>query len=58
MRVAVMTEPGTVRVEDRPDPVIVEPTDATIRLVATCICGLDLWPYRGAEPADHLRMGP
>ncbi|HEX6683868.1 MAG TPA: hypothetical protein VF062_13780 [Candidatus Limnocylindrales bacterium] len=39
MRVAVMTAPGEVRVEDRPDPVIVEPTDAIIRLAATCVCG-------------------
>jgi threonine dehydrogenase-like Zn-dependent dehydrogenase len=49
MRVAVMTEPGTIRVEDRPDPVIIEPTDAIIRLAATCVCGSDLWPYRGVE---------
>jgi threonine dehydrogenase-like Zn-dependent dehydrogenase len=39
------------------DPKIVEPTDAVIRLAATCICGSDLWPYRGVEPADHLAMG-
>ena len=34
-------------------PAIIEPTDAVIRLTATCICGSDLWPYRGAEAADH-----
>ncbi len=50
MRVAVMHAPGDVRVEDRPEPTIVEPTDAIIRLAATCICGSDLWPYRGADP--------
>jgi threonine dehydrogenase-like Zn-dependent dehydrogenase len=55
MRVAVMTAPGEVRVEDRPDPAIVEPTDAIIRLAATCICGSDLWPYRGVEPVDEPR---
>lgn len=49
MRGAVMHAPGDVRVEDRPDPKIVEPTDAIIRLSATCICGSDLWPYRGVE---------
>src|SRR5919198_201445 len=49
MRGAVMHAPGDVRVEQRPDPKIVEPTDATIRLAATCICGSDLWPYRGVE---------
>jgi threonine dehydrogenase-like Zn-dependent dehydrogenase len=55
MRVAVMTAPGEVRVEDRPEPVIVEPTDAIIRLAATCICGSDLWPYRGIEALDGPR---
>ncbi len=48
---------GDVRVEEREDPRIVEPTDAIIRLSATCICGSDLWPYRGVEPVDHTLMG-
>ncbi len=48
---------GDVRVEERDDPKIIEPTDAIIRLTATCICGSDLWPYRGIEPADHQVMG-
>jgi threonine dehydrogenase-like Zn-dependent dehydrogenase len=48
---------GDVRVEEREDPKIVEPTDAIVRLTATCICGSDLWPYRGVEPADHQMMG-
>ena len=52
-----MHTPGDVRVEDREDPQIVEPTDAVIRLTATCICGSDLWPYRGIEPVDHTPMG-
>jgi threonine dehydrogenase-like Zn-dependent dehydrogenase len=39
-----------VRFEDRPDPAILEPTDAVIRLPFTCICGSDLWPYRGIQP--------
>jgi threonine dehydrogenase-like Zn-dependent dehydrogenase len=46
-----------VRVEDREDPKIIDPTDAVIRLTATCICGSDVWPYRGIEPADHQVMG-
>jgi threonine dehydrogenase-like Zn-dependent dehydrogenase len=41
--------PGDIRYEDRPDPVIVAPTDAIIRLAASCVCGSDLWPYRGAQ---------
>jgi threonine dehydrogenase-like Zn-dependent dehydrogenase len=50
MRGAVLYGPGDVRVEQRAEPTIVEPTDAIIRLSATCICGSDLWPYRGIEP--------
>jgi threonine dehydrogenase-like Zn-dependent dehydrogenase len=41
-----------VRFEERPEPAIVEPTDAIVRLSATCICGSDLWPYRGANPIN------
>jgi threonine dehydrogenase-like Zn-dependent dehydrogenase len=57
MRGVVMHSPGDVRVEEREDPRIVEQTDAIIRLAATCICGSDLWPYRGAEEVDQLLMG-
>ncbi|ROZ63361.1 IMP dehydrogenase [Kocuria soli] len=52
-----MEKPGVVTVVDREDPTIVDPTDAVISIKATCICGSDLWPYRGIEPADHLKMG-
>ncbi|UQU61758.1 zinc-dependent alcohol dehydrogenase family protein [Couchioplanes caeruleus] len=52
MRGAVMYAPGDVRVEDRPDPRIEAPTDAVIRLSATCVCGSDLWPYRGIQKLD------
>lgn len=55
MRGAVLHAPGDVRVEDRPDPEIVEPTDAVLRLAATCVCGSDLWPYRGIEKVDDPR---
>jgi threonine dehydrogenase-like Zn-dependent dehydrogenase len=57
MKGVVMHSPGDVRVEEREDPKIIEPTDAIIRLAATCICGSDLWPYRGVESAEHLLMG-
>jgi threonine dehydrogenase-like Zn-dependent dehydrogenase len=57
MRQVVMYAPGDVRVENRDDPRIVDPTDAVIRLTASCICGSDLWPYRGVEPVDHTPMG-
>ncbi|WP_423461806.1 zinc-dependent alcohol dehydrogenase family protein [Promicromonospora sp. MS192] len=52
MRGVVMHAPGDVRVEDRADATIVEPTDAVIRVTAACICGSDLWPYRGVEALD------
>src|SRR4051794_18706217 len=52
MRGVVMHGPGDVRVEDRDDPKIVDPTDAIIRLSATCICGSDLWPWRGYDRID------
>jgi threonine dehydrogenase-like Zn-dependent dehydrogenase len=53
MRGAVLYAPGDVRVEERQDPRILAPTDAVIRLSATCVCGSDLWPYRGIEAVDE-----
>lgn len=47
MKGAVIHGTRDVRYEERADPTIVEPTDAILRLSATCICGSDLWPYRG-----------
>jgi threonine dehydrogenase-like Zn-dependent dehydrogenase len=52
MRGAVLHAPGDVRVEERDNPKIIEPTDAILRLSATCVCGSDLWPYRGIAPVD------
>jgi threonine dehydrogenase-like Zn-dependent dehydrogenase len=57
MRGVVMRVPGDVRVEDRDDPRILHPADAIIRLSAACICGSDLWPYRGAEEVRDQPMG-
>ncbi|NKV29202.1 alcohol dehydrogenase catalytic domain-containing protein [Rhodococcus hoagii] len=63
MRGAVIYAPGDIRVEDRPDPTILAPTDAIIRTTATCVCGSDLWPYRGIEnvrgpaPMGHEYVG-
>jgi threonine dehydrogenase-like Zn-dependent dehydrogenase len=50
-----MYGPGDVRVEDRPEPKLLAPTDAIIRLPATCICGSDLWPYWGIDAVDGPR---
>jgi threonine dehydrogenase-like Zn-dependent dehydrogenase len=58
-----MYGPGDVRVEERDEPRIVEATDAIIRLSASCVCGSDLWPYRGIEdlewpaPMGHEYVG-
>jgi len=49
MRGAVLYGPRDVRFEEREDPKIIEPTDAVIRIAATCVCGSDLWPYRGLQ---------
>jgi threonine dehydrogenase-like Zn-dependent dehydrogenase len=55
VRGAVMYAPGDVRVEDVNEPQILKPTDAIIRLSASCICGSDLWAYRGIESLDGPR---
>ncbi len=49
MRGAVLYGPGDVRFEDRAEPTILAPTDAIVRIAATCVCGSDLWPYRGLQ---------
>ena len=63
MRGVIMHGPGEVQVEDRERPQIVEPTDAILRVPASCICGSDLWPYRGIQemngptPMGHEYVG-
>jgi threonine dehydrogenase-like Zn-dependent dehydrogenase len=52
MRAAVFVEPGRIDVVDRPDPVLRDPTDAVVRVTATCVCGSDLWYYRGQSPRE------
>lgn len=52
-----MESAGRITVTDRPDPVVEKPTDAIIRITATCVCGSDLWPYRGGWETDHAPMG-
>ncbi|MFG3099654.1 zinc-binding dehydrogenase [Streptomyces sp. NPDC048182] len=55
MRAAVMYGAGDVRVEDRPDPKIDQPTDVVVRVVASCVCGSDLWPYAAMPATDTGR---
>jgi threonine dehydrogenase-like Zn-dependent dehydrogenase len=53
MRGVILHAPGDIRVEQREDPEIEQPTDAIIRVTASCVCGSDLWPYRGVEPVGE-----
>lgn len=58
MRATILYGARDVRSEEREDPKILKPTDAIIRLSATCVCGSDLWPYRGADAIDQpMPMG-
>ncbi|MFJ4947061.1 zinc-dependent alcohol dehydrogenase family protein [Streptomyces sp. NPDC088760] len=53
MRATIIHAPGDIRVENAPEPTITAPTDAIIRTVATCVCGSDLWDYRGINPVTE-----
>ena len=58
MKGAVLFGPRDVRFVERQDPTLIEPTDAIIRMSATCVCGSDLWPYRGIDaPNGPTPMG-
>jgi len=50
MRAAVFHGPGSVEVANRPDPVLLDPTDAIVRVFLACVCGSDLWYWRGESP--------
>jgi threonine dehydrogenase-like Zn-dependent dehydrogenase len=52
MRATTIHGPGDIRLEERPVPTIDEPTEAIVKVVASCVCGSDLWPYRGANPIE------
>ena len=57
MRATIMRAPGNVVVTEVDRPKIIDPTDAIIELAAACICGSDLWPYRGYDKAENRAMG-
>jgi threonine dehydrogenase-like Zn-dependent dehydrogenase len=63
MRAAIYVAPNKIEVAERPDPTIVKPTDAVVRVVLTCVCGSDLWSYRGlsdrepGSPIGHEFLG-
>src|SRR5947209_18899945 len=53
MRGAALYDPRDLRFEARPAPRIINPTDAIIRIAVSCVCGSDLWPYRGLNRTDQ-----
>ena len=64
MRATVLHSPGDIRLDTLPDPDIEADTDAIVRVVAACVCGSDLWPYRGlnkpqteAHQIGHEQVG-
>jgi threonine dehydrogenase-like Zn-dependent dehydrogenase len=57
MRAAIFNEPRSITAGERRDPSIVEPTDAIVRVVIACVCGSDLWYYRGDSPFDPGPIG-
>src|SRR5919197_4551991 len=57
MRAAIFQSPRSIVAGDRPDPSIVEPTDAIVRVVLACVCGSDLWYYRGDSPFEPGPIG-
>lgn len=57
MKAVVMRAPGDVVVEEADTPRVAQPTDVVLKLAAACVCGSDLWPYRGHNKVDHRRMG-
>ena len=57
MKTAIFNGKGNITVEDRPKPTVAEPTDAVVRVVMACVCGSDLWFYRGISELPHGSVG-
>ena len=57
MKAAIFKGKGNIAVEERPKPTINEPTDAVVRVVLACVCGSDLWFYRGISDLRHGSVG-
>lgn len=58
MRATLLHGPRDIRLEQVPDATMLEPTDAIVKVVAACVCGSDLWPYRGIKPTEEpTRIG-
>src|SRR6266487_5876134 len=57
MRAAIFKAPRSIEVGDRPDASISEPTDAVVRVALACVCGSDLWYYRGDSEFEPGPIG-
>lgn len=57
MKTAIFKKPGLIAVEDHPKPTIQQPTDAVMRVVRACVCGSDLWYYRGDSEHGQDAIG-
>jgi alcohol dehydrogenase len=57
VKTAIFKDKGSIAVEERPKPTISEPTDAVVRVVLACVCGSDLWFYRGISDLRHGSVG-
>lgn len=55
MRAAIFVEPRKIEVAERPDPVVTAPTDAVVRVLLACVCGSDLWYFRGRLASTPVR---
>jgi threonine dehydrogenase-like Zn-dependent dehydrogenase len=55
MKATILQAPRDIRVEEVPDPTLQRPTDALVRVTAACVCGSDLWPYRGINEVRQPR---
>src|SRR5436190_1172035 len=57
MRAAIFCGPGAIEIQDRPGPVVEQATDAVVRVVLSCVCGSDLWFWRGIAEHGHDQIG-
>lgn len=57
MKAAIFKGKGSIAVEERPKPIVKESTDAVVRVVLACVCGSDLWFYRGISELSHGSVG-
>lgn len=57
MKTAIFKGKGTIAVEERPRPAVAEQTDVIVRVVLACVCGSDLWFYRGISDLPHGSVG-